>query len=62
LDGLRRVRDLIGRIPLVAIGGITAQNAAKVISAGADAVAVISALLTDPAQIKVRTLELQSGL
>ena len=31
-------------LPLVAIGGITAQNAAPLIGAGADAVAVISAL------------------
>jgi len=62
LDGLRRVRDLIGRIPLVAIGGITTQNAAKVISAGADAIAVISALLTDPRWIQERTMELQTRL
>ena len=62
LDGVRRVRDVIGGIPLVAIGGITAQNAAKVISAGADAVAVISALLKDPTQIQERTMELQTHL
>jgi len=31
-------------VPLVAIGGITLQNAAQVFAAGADAVAVISAL------------------
>jgi thiamine-phosphate pyrophosphorylase len=62
LDGVRRVRDVIGGIPLVAIGGITVQNAANVISAGADAVAVISALLKDPTQIRERTLELQTHL
>jgi thiamine-phosphate pyrophosphorylase len=62
LDGLRRVREVIGGIPLVAIGGITAQNAPKVISAGADAVAVISALLTDPPRIQERTMDFQSGL
>ena len=62
LDGVRRVRDVIGGIPLVAIGGITVQNAANVISAGADAVAVISALLKDPTQIQERTLELQTHL
>ena len=62
LDGLRRVREVIGGIPLVAIGGITAQNAPKVISAGADAVAVVSALLTDPPRIQERTMEFQSGL
>ena len=45
LDGLRAVRKAVGNIPLVAIGGITAENAKDVIAAGADAVAVISALL-----------------
>ncbi|HSO06759.1 MAG TPA: thiamine phosphate synthase [Pelomicrobium sp.] len=35
-------------VPLVAIGGITAANAASVISAGADAVAVISAIFDAP--------------
>lgn len=44
LDGLRSVKDVTGDIPLVAIGGITCENAASVIAAGADAVAVISAL------------------
>ena len=62
LDGLRRVREVIGGIPLVAIGGITAQNAPKVISAGADAVAVISALLTDPPWIPERTMDFQSSI
>jgi thiamine-phosphate pyrophosphorylase len=35
-------------VPIVAIGGITQQNAATLISAGADAVAVISALWNAP--------------
>jgi thiamine-phosphate pyrophosphorylase len=47
LDGVRRARELT-RKPLVAIGGITRANAASVIAAGADAVAVISDLLRDP--------------
>ena len=46
LDGLRAVRDAIGEFPLVAIGGITLDNARDVIDAGADSVAVISALLS----------------
>ena len=45
LDGLRAVRDAVGEVPLVAIGGITPANAAAVIQAGADSVALISALL-----------------
>jgi len=44
LEGVRRARALTNR-PLVAIGGITPQNAASVIEAGADTVAVVGALL-----------------
>jgi len=40
--GLRQVRLVVGRIPLVAIGGITSENSPDVIAAGADAVAMIS--------------------
>jgi thiamine-phosphate pyrophosphorylase len=40
-------RRTIG-LPLVAIGGITVENAAAVIDAGADAIAVISALFDAP--------------
>jgi thiamine-phosphate pyrophosphorylase len=47
LEGVRRARQLT-RKPLVAIGGITRGNAAAVIEAGADSVAVISDLLRDP--------------
>jgi thiamine-phosphate pyrophosphorylase len=41
---LRRIRDAI-HIPIVAIGGINAANAAVAISAGAHGVAVISAIV-----------------
>ncbi len=44
LDGVRRARALT-RKSLVAIGGITRENARSVIDAGADSVAVISGLL-----------------
>jgi len=47
LEGVRRARQLT-RNPLVAIGGITRANAASVIQAGADSVAVISDLLREP--------------
>jgi thiamine-phosphate pyrophosphorylase len=47
LEGVRQARALT-RKPLVAIGGITRANAASVIAAGADSVAVISDLLRDP--------------
>jgi thiamine-phosphate pyrophosphorylase len=43
LEGVRRALSLTNK-PLVAIGGITAETAAAVIDAGADAVAVIAAI------------------
>jgi thiamine-phosphate pyrophosphorylase len=46
LDGVRRARALT-RKPIVAIGGITRGNARSVIEAGADSVAVISALFVE---------------
>ena len=42
LDGLARVREALGALPLVAIGGINSENVGTVIKAGADVVAVIS--------------------
>lgn len=45
--GLSELRNRIhiGRLPTVGIGGITANNAADVFEAGADGIAVISAIL-----------------
>jgi len=51
LEGLRAVRKVMGDMQLVAIGGITLANAAAVIEAGADSVAVISALLSEPNRV-----------
>lgn len=45
LDGVRRARVLTSR-PIVAIGGITRENARSVIDAGADSIALISGLFT----------------
>ena len=42
LDGLAPVREALGGMPLVAIGGITSENIGSVVKAGADVVAVIS--------------------
>lgn len=56
LDGLRRVREALPpSLPLVAIGGITPANASETLSTGADSLALISALLSDPHQIEART-------
>ena len=46
LEGVRRARALTTK-PIVAIGGITRGNARSVIDAGADSVAVISALIVE---------------
>ena len=47
IDLLRQARAEFA-VPLVAIGGITAQKASLLIGAGADALAVISALFDAP--------------
>lgn len=44
VDGIREVRRRAGRVPIVAIGGIDAGNAAEVVEAGADGIAVVSAI------------------
>lgn len=61
-DLIRRVRPEIA-IPLVAIGGITEDNCKEVMSAGADAVAVISAVCAaaDPETATRRFLEQLAG-
>jgi len=57
LQGVRGARQLTST-PLVAIGGITRANARAVIEAGADSVAVISDLLTDPRKSAEEFLQL----
>ncbi len=47
LEGVRLARSLTKR-PLVAIGGITQDTGRSVVEAGADSLALISALLPDP--------------
>jgi thiamine-phosphate pyrophosphorylase len=47
LEGLRAVRSMT-TLPMFAIGGVTADSAAEIIAAGADGVAVISAILNAP--------------
>jgi len=59
--GLKRLREVkkAVSIPIVAIGGITLDNAAEVMSAGADSIAVISAVLgaKDPEQATGEIIE-----
>ena len=58
LAELRVISEAFRDIPLVAIGGITAENAQSALDAGADSVAVVSYLITDPEQISLRMKEL----
>jgi thiamine-phosphate pyrophosphorylase len=59
LEGVRQIRALVD-IPLVGIGGIHSDNAESVIAAGADGIAVVSAIVSaaDPAGAakKLKTL------
>ena len=60
LDGLRRMRAAV-KLPLVAIGGIHAGNAREVVRAGADGLAVVSAIVAadDP---RAAAEELRRGI
>jgi len=58
LRGIEKVRQVIGTMPLVAIGGITGETLASVLAAGADSAAMIGALLADPARIEHRVAEM----
>jgi thiamine-phosphate pyrophosphorylase len=62
VEGLRAVREAVGQVPLVAIGGISHVNALDVIAAGADSVAIISALLSRPEGILKATQTLLHSL
>jgi thiamine-phosphate pyrophosphorylase len=52
LKQLALVRSLAGPLPLVAIGGINADNLRAVLEAGADSAAIISAIVAKPHTIK----------
>ena len=51
LQRLRQLRTIKGSLPLVAIGGITFENAVEALKAGADSVALIAELVSDSAKI-----------
>jgi thiamine-phosphate pyrophosphorylase len=58
MEGLRKIREKV-KIPILAIGGISAANVAEVISAGADGVALISAITaaTNPQKAAEKIIE-----
>ncbi|APG28839.1 phosphomethylpyrimidine kinase [Syntrophotalea acetylenivorans] len=59
LDTLRAIRQAID-VPLVAIGGINRDRVGEVIEAGADSIALISAVMADPAPaLAAREIALQ---
>lgn len=62
LSELRRIRGMVGSVPLVAIGGISPENAAEVIANGADTVAMISGLLGESSAIADRTRAILASL
>jgi thiamine-phosphate pyrophosphorylase len=51
IEGVRKVRRAIGSFPIVGIGGINSENFLEVLKAGADSVAVVSDLLSEPNNI-----------
>jgi thiamine-phosphate pyrophosphorylase len=62
LSGLLQVRKAVAEMPLVAIGGITRENAADILAAGADSVALIGAVISEPEEIAKRTKQLLDSL
>ena len=62
LEGVKAAREVLGDRLLVGIGGISQANAPEVIDAGADAVAVISAVLSNPTTIPETLQSLIRGL
>jgi thiamine-phosphate pyrophosphorylase len=56
VEELGRIRAMTQK-PLVAIGGITRENARAVLAAGADSVAVIGDALPDDGNVRARTAE-----
>jgi thiamine-phosphate pyrophosphorylase len=61
LEGLRKVSESVGNFPLVAIGGINLDNFQQVLDAGANSVALISGILSNPKKITERFQEFCSG-
>lgn len=50
-EGVSRIKNAIGSVPLVAIGGIDGDNFQTVLKSGADSLAMISELLSPPERI-----------
>ena len=51
LQGIKKVRESVRDFPLVAIGGINSENYLEALEAGADSVAIISDIISQPEKI-----------
>ena len=51
LEGLKKIKEQV-RIPVIALGGIKASNAAQVLKSGADGIAVMSTILLSKAPMQ----------
>lgn len=58
LEGLRLARHAVGKLPLVAIGGITLENSLDVLTAGSDALALIRDIWSPSGQAATQTRRL----
>ncbi|HEY0428902.1 MAG TPA: thiamine phosphate synthase [Pyrinomonadaceae bacterium] len=58
VEMVKKVREIVGDFPLVAIGGITSKNFREVFAAGADSVAIIGDLLSEADKISEKTKNL----
>ena len=59
VEGVKSVREAVGDFPIVAIGGVNSDNYREVLQAGADSVAVINYLLSNPDKIFEKMRKLQ---
>ena len=65
LEGIALIRSAVPEAPLLAIGGIDVRNARSVVAAGADGVAVVSAIMASPdpeAAAAALRAEVEAGL
>lgn len=61
LDNLRAIREAV-KIPIVGIGGVTLNNYAEVLKAGADGAAIISGILAqEDIKVTVKQLKMQKN-
>lgn len=61
LEGIKKIRSLVGNTPMVAIGGIKKHHVSEIIKAGADGVSVISAIsMSDEPKCAVQEIVMET--